>query len=309
MSHSLERDENILEVHIARGMLECDDFSDQTCSFILVDFHTFGSVLSPIVKGVRPEYGLRAIYKLTQDNLALAIARGLRIELYTIQHDNAVLVASSLLSCQKDEDFSSYLPRVIGWNELNLCRHGDDASIGTLNVSLTLAQPLFPKTLVGDGYQRCFGFQSVSHSGIEITIDRLALKHENSNPNHSFFVHYSLCGNRFTEVQTCNENEDVVFQHNEVFPVISSNEYIQKDIGNIFRHHLSLVVFRDNGDSSESTFNAIGEAQVELGELIQKNEIYAKVVSRQANVIGDLHLLGRKITRKLCCDSGREMIV
>ena len=296
--HSLGPDENILEVHIASVSLEGNDFADQTCSFVLIDFHTFGSVLSSIANGMHPEYGLSAIYKLKSDYFALAIAGGLRIELYIVQHDRATLFATAVLSCEENEDISSYLPRFIGSNELKLCRHCDGAAIGTLNVRLKLAQPLFPKILDTDGSQSCLDLPPFTQIGIELTVDRLTLKNEIIDSNYTYFVSYSFFGNRSTEVQTCNDKEEVLFQHDEVFPIILSNEYIQNAVGSISKRQISFAVFRGNGDTSNSAFSVIGEAKVELDELLKKNGMCTEVVSLQASVIGDLHLRGRTITRK-----------
>jgi len=62
--------ENVLKVHVAGATLK-GRIPAGTKSFILIDFHTFGSELSNVVPGTSPEYNFTATYELEVDRFLL----------------------------------------------------------------------------------------------------------------------------------------------------------------------------------------------------------------------------------------------
>ena len=133
----IHSDENILEVHVTSGSF---DLTDETHSFVAVDFNTFSSVLSPIIIGKNPAYDFTVLYKLVLDEFTLeSLLTGLQIEVYTLKDD---MTATPLAFTTLPMDL--LVPSTIGRHVLKLFRTDstEDAPIGTLNVLLKLHYPL-----------------------------------------------------------------------------------------------------------------------------------------------------------------------
>eukprot|EP00956_Cyclotella_meneghiniana_P005239 scaffold6550_cov74-Cyclotella_meneghiniana.AAC.3 len=118
----LGADENSLEVLISNGVLDCTSLSDETQSFVLIDFHTYGSMMSSIVKGLSPTYDLNASFRFNMDSHQGSI----RIEIYTIHNDKATLFAWAVVSAD------CFKPGTIGTHQLVL-EATDSAPVGTLS--------------------------------------------------------------------------------------------------------------------------------------------------------------------------------
>lgn len=280
----LGRDENILQILISNGLLHCTSLSDETRSFVLVDFHTYGSMMSPIVKGLSPAYDFNALYKLNMDRHQGSV----KIGVYTVHHDKANLFAWAVTSADW------FMPGVIGTRQLDLTHEAtDSAPVGKLSVTLKLAQPIGLPKLLNDmeSFQSHTAFYERQFS-VTITVDRLIMtrKSETDMPM-SYFVHYDFfLGDIVTAVQTPDANGEVAFVHNSTFPLLSSAEHIHEAVAKISKRHVRFVVFSGN----KLTFNILGESHVELSELFDKVEMSAKLISlSSATVIGTLHIIGK----------------
>jgi hypothetical protein len=133
---------------------------------------------------------------------------------------------------------------------------------------------------------------TVFRDAITITVDRITFS-RNSKPikDIAYFVYYRFIGDEITDTQTCNDKGEIVFQHKGSFPIVSSNdESIGKVISNIPDQCIRFVVFSGCGDSK---FGILGEAHVELRDLLEIGELSAQLVSPQATVIGTISILCR----------------
>jgi hypothetical protein len=140
-SPSLRPNENVLQVHITNGSLDFAERSDESLSFVLVDFFSFESMCSSITRGIRPTYDFIFSYKLDIDRFILQnLADGhMQIEIYTLQSIKAIplLFASASISTS-----DLLLSGTIDIPKLNLRGPGDNQLVGTVAVTLELAQPL-----------------------------------------------------------------------------------------------------------------------------------------------------------------------
>ena len=136
------------------------DIPPDTKSFVLMDFHTFGSELSGIATGANPEYNVTVSFPMNEDDslFALTISRGgyLRIEVYTLQEDQPRLFAhASVPTFTLLESLTGIrLPR-LQLTPVNCNSVDDDAVGGSLNVSMQLQKPIstqylpsFPDTTI-----------------------------------------------------------------------------------------------------------------------------------------------------------------
>ena len=136
------------------------DIPPDTKSFVLMDFHTFGSELSGIATGANPEYNVTVSFPMNDDSLfAHTISRGghLRLEVYTLQEDQPpkLFAHASVPTFTLLESLPGIrLPR-LQLTPVNCNSVDDDAVGGSLNVSMQLQKPIstqylpsFPDTTI-----------------------------------------------------------------------------------------------------------------------------------------------------------------
>lgn len=288
---SLRADENVLEIHIGKASFEPSKVvMNETESFVLIDFHTFGSMLSPLAKGKNPEYDLSAIFKLNMNRSTLqALADGVQIELYVLKNNNATLFAYATTSSQQ-----GVLAYAIGEKELTLRAVNDESPVGTLGITLKLAQPLGLAMLSDDNeVSRCP--HATNRDAVKITVSTLNLDQAfiSTSQRQRFFVHYDLgIGSEITNVQTQNDDGEIVFQHETAIAIPFPSDHRLDQILSTVSKDVSFVVFRGDDDAIDSKFSVVGEAQVDLRELFQKRDLSAQVFSLQATAIGVIHIIG-----------------
>jgi hypothetical protein len=289
---SLRADENVLEIHIGKASFEPSKVvMNEAESFVLIDFHTFGSMLSPLAKGKNPEYDLSAIFKLNMNRSTLqALADGVPIELYVLKNNNATLFAYATTSSQE-----GVLADAIGEKELTLRAVNDESPVGTLGITLKLAQPLGLAMLSNDNeVSRCpYG---TNRDEVKITVNTLNLDRAFicTSQRQRFFVQYDLgIGSEITNVQTQNDEGEIVFQHETAIVIpCPSDRRLDQILSTVSKGFIRFVVFGGDADAIDSKFSVVGEAQVDLRELFQKRDLSAPVFSLQATAIGVIHIIG-----------------
>lgn len=298
-------DDYVLEVQVSNASFnQCASLSDKIRSFVLLDFHTFGSMLSPIVVGLEPTYDVTALYNLNvMDQFLLqSLVNGIRVEVYVLENDEVALFASATISCLEGED----APSVIGSHRLNLCKaNGDSLLAGTLNVKVGMKQPLGLVKLIDDSVKGAACTPNgpranapMINNAIKVTIDRLAIDTASkSNRCQHFFVQYDfLCfGSEMTHVQQQNDDGEVVFQHESNFAIPVTHVHWNQIMSKISKHCVRFVIFSGSADPDESEFKVFGEAHVDLSELFEKRDLLVQVISLQATTIGNLHICGETI--------------
>lgn len=140
-SPSLRPDENMVQVYIKNGSLECAELSEESLSFVLIDFFSFESMCSPITRGIKPTYDFTISYKLVIDRFVLQnLSDGhMQIEIHTLQSIKAIPLLFASASIPTSD---LLLSGSIDIPELNLRGLGNNQLVGTVAVTLRLAQPL-----------------------------------------------------------------------------------------------------------------------------------------------------------------------
>jgi uncharacterized coiled-coil DUF342 family protein len=301
---SLGADENVLDIHVGKASL---DTSNNTVheieSFVVVDFHTFGSMLSAVAKGRNPEYNLIAMFKLNMDRSTLqALADGVQFELYLLKENNATLFAYATTSSQEG------LADAIGDKDLTLHAVSDGSPVGTLGITMKLAQPLGLAMLYDDsGVLHCpqiapAGGNAMIRDAVKITVKTLRLNQAAmcTSQRHQYFVQYDYLGPEMTDVQTQNDDGDVVFHHETTFAIPCQRGHcLDQILSTAFKGFVRFVVFGGSA-GEDSKFSVVGEAHVELSELFQKRELSAQVISLQATVIGTICIIGETKASSIC---------
>jgi len=281
--------ENALVVHISDGSFTAEGLmSNTTKSFVLLDFHSYESQLSPLASGASPSYDFSATYKMEVDRpLLQALVDGqLIIEVYVLQANSPPKLfayANVSTSILFRPSAATQMPK------LELLSAENDDLAGRLNVTMRLAQPITHP--IGDVVsQEEYGCDSMVPSrsrvipnAICIKIDRVKLSSK-SRDEGSYFLHYRLHGySEVTSLAECNQGV-IQFQHDARFPLLSSTSMLIKG-------SLQLVLFA-SGVEQTKKFGVVGEGLVALREVLQQGEASVQIVSLEAKVVGSIHLSG-----------------
>ena len=130
-----------MELNVHSATLK--SLTEDTKSFVLVDFHAYGSALSDIARGTSPIFDFAVTYEMEMDDFfshALAKGEFVRIEIYTFQKETATprlfAHASVSTSAILHPSVAIHLPR------LEPLPAKDEGMVGSLSVSMQLAQPI-----------------------------------------------------------------------------------------------------------------------------------------------------------------------
>ncbi|KAL3805291.1 hypothetical protein HJC23_008998 [Cyclotella cryptica] len=296
-SLSLGPDENVLEVHIANGSLESTELTEESLSFILIDFLSFESMCSSIKRGINPTYDFIISYKLDVDRFILQnIADGhMQIEVYTLQSitETPLLFASASMSTS-----DLLLSGRIHLPKLKLSGPGDKQRVGTVTLTLQLAQPLGHQVSEQIDNENYYDHQltegdRITPDAIKIVIDRVVLTnnhgHEDQRPAY-YFVHYNFLGDELTNLESCNDNGEIVFQHETSYPILSTPQLVDGKLSRLSEGSLRFLVFGGGNDKNDQKFSIVGEAHALMSDLLERRTLLTQIVSLQARVVGTINI-------------------
>ena len=292
---NLSTGHNVLTVSVHSATLQAGLCSDNTKSFVLVDFHTYGSELSSIASGVSPKYDFTVTYDIEENPFfSHGLAKGdfVMIELYILQKEQSMLFASASVptSALLHPSAAIHLSRLELTSPV-----GDGKIIGSLSMSLQLARPLSASCssheMIAATKEIDLGLscrRRVVPDAISITIENVTLSSNHTvGDDRSFYVNYRFLsfGGVVTNLRNADATGVITFQDKSTFPLLSMNDgTVEPVIRALSSSTIHFTLF--SGSSGCSGFHVLGEAQVPLSNIWDHSVVSSEIISLEAKVVG-----------------------